>query len=221
MLHAPDADRDVDPQARPALTVISGAVRVIAVGPAAGLLLDQTAQAGDAVPVPPGTRVLAVHTAVPPASAAGAGSTASQARVYGWDPAAPLPYLSDEVLLTAGGIVVSAGRVPWRRYARTGLGWVSPGTLTAGGSAITTRFSQPVDTVAVAIEGGSGDDLALGLAGAARARDAAGQPCRRCWSPTARARSPSSPSCRTPSRAPPGPASTSRSPPVLAGTWPG
>ena len=175
VLHAPDGDRDVDPQVRPALTVISGAVRVIAVGPAAGLLLDQTAQAGDAVPVPPGTRVLAVHTAVPPASAAGAGSIASQARVYGWDPAAPLPYLSDEVLLTAGGIVVSAGRVPWRRYARTGLGWVSPGTLTAGGSAITTRFSQPVDTVAVAIEGGSGDDLAMGLAGAARARDAAGQ----------------------------------------------
>jgi hypothetical protein len=127
------------------------------------------------VPVPPGTRVLAVHTAAPPASAATA-SSASQALVYGWDPAAPLPYLGDEVLLTAGGIVVSAGRVPWRRYGRTALGWVSPGTLTAGASAITTRFSRPVDTVMVAVEGGSGDDLALGLSGATRARDASGQP---------------------------------------------
>jgi hypothetical protein len=173
VLHAPDADRDVDPQTRPALTVLSGAVRVVAVGPGAGLLADQTVQAGDTVPVPPGTRVLAVHTAVPAGAAA---SPAGQAQVYGWDPAAPLPYLGDEVLLTAGGIVVSAGRVPSRRFARTGLGWVPPGTLTAGASAVTTRFSQPVDTVAVAVEGGSGDDLALGLSGATRARDAAGQP---------------------------------------------
>ena len=176
VLHAPDADRDVNPQARPALTVVSGTVRVVAVGPGADLLLDQTAQAGGEVPVPPGTRVLAVHTADPPASAAAAASTESQARVYGWDPGAPLPYLGDEVLLTAGGIVVSAGRVPWRRYARTGLGWVAPGTLTGGASAITTRFSQPVDTVAVAVEGGSGDDLALGLSGATRPKDATGQP---------------------------------------------
>jgi hypothetical protein len=173
VLHAPDADRDVDPQTRPTLTVLSGAVRVVAIGPGAGLLLDQTAQAGDTVPVPPGTRVLAVHTAV----TAGTGvSPAGQAQVYGWDPAAPLPYLGDEVLLTAGGIVFSAGRVPSRRFARTGLGWVPPGTLTAGASAVTTRFSQPVDTVAVAVEGGSGDDLALGLSGATRARDATGQP---------------------------------------------
>jgi hypothetical protein len=148
---------------------------VIAIGPAASLLLDQAAQAGDTVPVPPGTRLLAVHTAFPPAGTATAAGAAGQAQVYGWDPAAPLPYLGDEVLLTAGGIVVSAGRVPWRRYARTGLGWVPPGTLTAGASAITTRFSQPVDTVAVAVEGGSGDDLALGLSGAARARDDTGQ----------------------------------------------
>ena len=174
VLHAPDADRDVDPQSRPALTVVAGAVRVVAVGPGAGLLLDQTAQAGDEIPVPPGTRVLAVHAASPPATAAAA-SAASQAQVFGWDPAAPLPYLGDEVLLTAGGIVVSAGRVPWRRYARTALGWVTPGTLTAGASALTTRFSQPVDTVAVAVEGGSGDDLALGLSGASRARDAYGE----------------------------------------------
>jgi hypothetical protein len=173
VLHAPDADRDVDPQTRPALTVLSGAVRVVAVGPGAGLLADQTVQAGDTVPVPPGTRVLAVHTAVPAGAAA---SPAGQAQVYGWDPAAPLPYLGDEVLLTAGGIVVSAGRVPSRRFARTGLGWVPPGTLTDGASAVTTRFSQPVDTVAVAVEGGGGDDLALGLSGATRARDAAGQP---------------------------------------------
>jgi hypothetical protein len=115
--------------------------------------------------------VLAVHTAV----TAGTGvSPAGQAQVYGWDPAAPLPYLGDEVLLTAGGIVFSAGRVPSRRFARTGLGWVPPGTLTAGASAVTTRFSQPVDTVAVAVEGGSGDDLALGLSGATRARVADG-----------------------------------------------
>jgi hypothetical protein len=174
VLHLPDADRDVDPKARPALTVVSGAVRVVAVGPGASLLADQAAQAGDEVPVPPGTRVLAVHTVDPPASAAASGP--GQARVYGWDPAAPLPYLGDEVLLTAGGIVFSAGRVPWRRYGRTALGWVPPGTLTDGASAVTTRFSQPVDAVAVAVEGGSGDDLALGLSGATRARDAAGQP---------------------------------------------
>ncbi len=174
VLIAPDADRDVDPSARPALTVVSGAVRLVAVGPGAGLLLDQTAPAGITVPVPPSTRVLAVHAALPPATAAA--STVTQPQVYGWDPAAPLPYLGDEVLLTAGGIVLSAGRVPWRQYARTGLGWVSPGTLTDGATAITTRFSQPVDTVAVAVEGGSGDDLALGLSGATRARDATGQP---------------------------------------------
>jgi len=133
------------------------------------------AQAGDVVTVPAGTRVVAVLAIDQDAAAPAGGNGTAGLQVYGWDSASPLPYLGDEVLLTAGGIVVSAGRVPWRRYARTGLGWVSPGMLTAGGSAITTRFSQPVDTVAVAVEGGSGDDLALGLSGAARARDGTGQ----------------------------------------------
>ncbi len=175
VLHAPDADRDVDPTHRPALGVVTGRVRVVAVGPAGALLTETVAQAGDVVIVPAGTRVVAVLAIDQDAAAPAGGNGTASLQVYGWDSASPLPYLGDEVLLAAGGVVLSAGRVPWRRYARVGLGWVTPGAVASGASAVTTRFSHPVDTVAVALEGGSGDDLALGLAGATRARDADGR----------------------------------------------
>jgi len=89
--------------------------------------------------------------------------------VHGWDAATPLPYLGDELLLAAGSVLASAGRVPWRRAMRVGTGWVSPDALTDGPTAVSTRFAEAVDTVAVALEGGAGaDDLALGLDGASR-----------------------------------------------------
>ncbi len=50
-------------------------------------------------------------------------------------------------------------------------GWVGADAVVGGASAVVTTFAGAVDVVAVAMEGGDGDDLSLGIEGAQRSAD--------------------------------------------------
>jgi hypothetical protein len=166
LLRLPDHGRDVDPKRRPVLTVAEGRVRVVAVRPGSLVARDAILAAGEQLAVPAGTRsVLCV--AGPPDDP-----------VAGWIAHTPVAYAGDETWAGAGVTVRSAGRVPARGLANAGAGWIAPDTLVAGETAVVTTFAAPVTVIAVAIEGGdaSGDDIALGLAGAARPLGPDGRP---------------------------------------------
>jgi hypothetical protein len=68
--------------------------------------------------------------------------------------------------------------VPRRGSAALRAGWASPNELVSGDSAVTTTFAMPVAALAVALEGGTGPDFALGVDGARRPIAADGAPER-------------------------------------------
>ncbi|RZS86838.1 hypothetical protein EV189_2254 [Motilibacter rhizosphaerae] len=164
VLALPDAARDVDEQRRPVLVVRSGTVRVLALLPGGRAGLDAVVGEGAGLPVPAGTRAVVLVPAV------------EGAPVAGWDAATALPYAGDGVHVAAGCTVRASGRVPRRRTAPTRLGWSAPDLVVGGASGVTTTFAAPVTLVAVALEGGAGDDLRLGLDGAVRPVRADGSP---------------------------------------------
>ena len=164
----PDAARDADVTRRPSLVVRKGRARVIALGPAGGVTIDRIVAAGSSgdlgsVIVPPATRGLVII---------GLGERASRLTepvgVAGWVSEVPLPSATDGVLIAAGCVVDAVGRVPTRGAAALRSGWVAPADLVAGESAVTTTFAAPISAVAIALEGGTGQDFALGVDGAER-----------------------------------------------------
>jgi hypothetical protein len=116
--------------------------------------------------VPPATRSLVVVGLGP----------AADPQVFGWTAGVPLPSATDGILVAAGAVVDAVGRVPERGVAPLRSGWVAPAALVAGESAVVTTFAAPIVAVAVALDGGTGDDLALGLHGAQRPVAADGTP---------------------------------------------
>src|SRR6185295_15810688 len=85
---------------------------------------------------------------------------------------------TDGVLIAAGCVVDAAARVPRRGSAALRAGWASPDELVRGESAVTTTFAAPVAALAVALEGGTGSDFALGVDDARRPIAADGAPER-------------------------------------------
>jgi hypothetical protein len=163
ILELPDAARDGDTQKRPAL-VVRGQARIVALGPAGGVAADVTidsavSRTGGTVVVPPATRSLV---------AIGLAAGATPSPVAGWLAGVPLPSATDGVLIGAGCVLDAVGRVPGRGVAALRAGWVAPDELVSGESAVATTFAQPIAAVAVALEGGTGDDVALGVDGARR-----------------------------------------------------
>ena len=171
VLALPDADRDVDAAHRPVLLVQAGLVRAVLLGPAGRVLADTPLGKGTTLPVPPGTRRVALV-----GLGDGSSPTVGGPDLLGWATDAPLPYLGGEVLLGRDVVIRSAARVPSRRFAQVRTGWVAPDVLVGGTSAVVTEFARPPVVVAVAMEGGAGDDLALGIDGADRPTGADGRP---------------------------------------------
>jgi hypothetical protein len=158
-----DASRDVDASRRPSLILRRGRARVIALGPAGGVAFDRIVSAGsseDRIVVPPATRGLVVVGLSEGSSGPG--------EVSGWVSEVPLPSATDGVLVAAGCVVDAVGRVPTRGVASLRSGWVAPDDVIAGESAVTTTFAAPIGAVAIALEGGTGPDFALGVDGAKR-----------------------------------------------------
>jgi hypothetical protein len=176
VLELPDAARDADSARRPNLIVRNGRARIVALGPGGGVFVDRVVAAGGAdkgtLVVPPATRsliVIGLPTATDPAPGL---------PVAGWSADVPLPSASDGVLVGAGCVIDAAGRVAQRGSAPLRAGWASPDRLVSGESAVTTTFAAPVAALAVALEGGTGPDFALGIDGARRPIAADGAPER-------------------------------------------
>ncbi len=166
----PDAARDGDRQRRPILALRSGRARVVAIGPAGGVRADLILEASEAsrqreLALPTATRTLVVIGLAAPVAGLRA---QADSPVAGWVAAVPLPSASDGVLIGAGCVLDVEGRVPARGVAALRAGWVAPADLVSGESAAATTFAGPIAAVAIALEGGRGDDFALGIAGAAR-----------------------------------------------------
>ena len=177
VLELPDAARDASAKRRPALIVRNGSARVVALGPAGGVAVDrivnpEVQRAGGVVMIPPATRSLLVIGL----ASTSANGPREASRVAGWVASVPLPSATDGVLVAAGCVVDAVGRVPERGVAALRSGWVAPDELVSGESAVTTTFAAPIAALAVALEGGAGADVVLGVDGARRPIAADGSP---------------------------------------------
>ena len=174
VLALPDADRDVDPHYRPRLEVAEGVVRVVASGPG-------RVDADAVLPPAAGARCRRARGA----SARGAGACGGPGtagapdappEVTGWadDVPAAVPGRRGVPRGRRGGHLGGPGTARGAAHVRTG--WVAADLVVGGATAVATRFAGPVDLVAVAMEGGDGDDLAIGIEGARRATGPDGTP---------------------------------------------
>jgi hypothetical protein len=155
VLQMPDAGLDVDTRAtaRPVLAV-RGQARVVALSSDGEVLLDDAAADGD-VRVPPLTAVVAVQAD---------GRLDVTDGLAGWHHGSAVLRLGSHAAIGPGCVLaLDAGP------DAGGLGAAVAVDLVAGASAVTTRFSAPVSTVAVVLEGAAPqrlDPLALELHGA-------------------------------------------------------
>jgi hypothetical protein len=115
------------------------------------------------VPVPAGTALLAVQAD---------GSTSGGDGLAGWHARSRLCSLGSNAALGPGCVVTVEGAP-----SRSGTVWTTSTDLLAYASAVRTRFSTPVRTLAVTVAGGDNDRLLgldLELTGADRAVDESG-----------------------------------------------
>jgi len=160
VLHLPDAAIDVAPEPRPTLR-ITGRGRVTMIS---GRGIGQDADLADAgVPVPAGTDVVVVHAD---------GSAAAPDGLPGWHSRSRVARIGTHAAVGAGCSIIAdaVGGSPV-------LAWGAAAEVVSGAARITTRFTTPVTTVAIALAGGqpaSLDPTSLHLLGASVATDAKG-----------------------------------------------
>jgi hypothetical protein len=172
VLELPDAARDADPERRPTLAVRSGMARIVVLGPAGGVYQDVVLNANapgqdQTLSVPQATRSV-VAVALEAQSSSRPARHVRQPAMAGWTADVPLPSATDGVLIGAGCVIDSVGRSPARGATPLRAGWVAPDELVSGETAVSTTFAEPIAAVAIALEGGAGDDLVLGIEGAER-----------------------------------------------------
>ncbi len=174
VLRVPNAVRDVGGGDRPQLGISGCSVRVVALANG-GVVSDDLDVSGDQQTwaLPAGCERVAVL-------ALGDGS-AQEAGLAGWHSGMQLPYLGWSTGIGARCTVRSTGQPIAAHRERGQAGWVTGAELARGRSTVATRFSQPVTVVLIALDdpealGGDvdGRTLVLGLDGAERSRDAAG-----------------------------------------------
>jgi hypothetical protein len=174
VLKVPNASRDVADGERPQLGFAGGPVRLVAVG-LGGVVtddLDVDAQQ-QSWELPPTSERIAVI-------ALGDGAE-QETGLAGWHSGMQLPYVGWSTGIGSRCTVRSSGSPIVQHRERRDAGWVSGAELARGLSTVSTRFAQPVTVVVVAVDdpealGGNvdGRKLVLGLDGADRAADAAG-----------------------------------------------
>ena len=174
VLRVPNAARDVGDADRPQLGISGCSVRVVALANG-GAVSDDLDLSGDqetwALPV--GCERVAVLAL--------GDDSVQEAGLAGWHSGMQLPYLGWSTGIGARCTVRSTGQPIAAHRERGQAGWVTGAELARGRSTVATRFSQPVTVVLIALDdpealGGDvdGRTLVLGLAGAERSRDAAG-----------------------------------------------
>jgi len=157
VLHAPDANIDLDEQLRPRFSV-TGQVRVTMTSSGGTVLLDATVT--DSVVVPPRTAMIGVQAA---------GDTAVRDGLAGWHERSRLARLSGRVAMGPGCTLQVEGVVSEAPPA-----WVAADDLLVQATVVTTRFTGPVTTIAIVLAGSDtpdGSDVTLELDGATRVAD--------------------------------------------------
>ncbi|WP_426560702.1 DUF6603 domain-containing protein [Angustibacter sp. McL0619] len=163
VLQLPDAALDVDPDRRPSVAV-SGKARVTVILGRTVLHDDDVLDA--AVPIPHGATHVAVQAD---------GDADARDGWAGWHDRTRVARIGAQSALAAG-CVLSADAVGSRI-----MRWDTAGAMVAGAREVTTRFSRPVSTVAVALSGATASSLTptlLHLVGARVATDRAGRELR-------------------------------------------
>lgn len=147
LLTMPDAavDRDAtgDPAARRPALGVEGQARVVAMRGDGEVVLDATGRGR--VPVPPGTALLAVQA-----------SPVQDDGLAGWHVRSRVCALGTHAAIASGCVITVAGMPTTPRAAV----WVSAGELIAATAEILTRFSGPVQAVAIALETATAERLA-------------------------------------------------------------
>lgn len=178
VLQMPNADRDIDPDAKRPRLMVAGASRVVVLAHGGGVLLDGPGSAeGTAIPM--GAERVAV-LAVGGETAADAASATPPPGYAGWHSGQELAYVGWATAIAAGCTVKAEGSSVQSTRQRFRAGWILGADLVDPATIASTRFAQPVRTVAVIIDDPAASDAARGLSltldGADRRSGPDGQP---------------------------------------------
>lgn len=183
VLKLPNARADAAPEGRrPRLAVNGAPARVVLLAhggkPLADTLVGPELERS-AVEIPAGTeRIVAIGQGLAAREGAAAGARIGLA---GWHAGMQLPYAGFSTAVAPGCVLHAVGERLELHGERLEAGWVGGAELARGISTVTTTFSIAARTVLIALDdpAAAGDPVAarqllLGLDGAVRARDAAG-----------------------------------------------
>lgn len=173
VMRLPNAARDVaETRTRPRLGVAGGPARAIVLGPGGDVLMDG-APVRNAIALPEGAERIAVL-------ALGDGDPAAGG-LSGWHAGQELAYIGWMTAVAPGALVQVEGTRPLeRRRQRFRAGWTPAAELVRDATIVTTRFTDPVTAVVVALDDpGTRDDgrfVSLDLTGATRPTGQDGAP---------------------------------------------
>jgi hypothetical protein len=175
-----NADAALDGE-RPMLAVTGAAARVVVLGHGGNLLADRIVGAGRRRRA----ATLAIGRGAERIVAIGQPATegeALDAGLAGWHSGMQMPYAGWSTGVAPGCVVRSAGEPLRLHRERVDAGWISGAELARGVCTVTTTFAVAPTTVVIVLDdpaafgdAAGGRQLLLGLDGAERARDAAGE----------------------------------------------
>lgn len=183
VLKLPNARADAAPEGRRPRLAVSGApARVVLLSHGGKRLADTLVGPGatsNAIEIPRGTeRIVAIGQGV---AARGGAAPGARIGLAGWHAGMQLPYAGFSTAVAPGCVVHAVGERLVLHRERLEAGWVNGAELARGISTVTTTFSIGPRTVLIALDdpAAAGEPVAarqllLGLDGAVRARDAAG-----------------------------------------------
>lgn len=153
VLSSLDARYDGDTTSRPHLS-LEGRARMLALA-GRSIVADVESSSEDTtpVPVPAGTTLIAVHCG---------GDLDPEDGWPGWHEGSRIARLGERAALGAG-CALSVDRIADAR-SRT-IAWEPAQSLTGGARSVTTRFTRPVHTLAIALTGPDGGEVDLARAG--------------------------------------------------------
>lgn len=165
---------------RPRLRVGSAPSRVVLLGLGGNLLADQLV-GPDAAGLPGSIEIVAGTERIVAIGQSTQAAAARDAGLAGWHAGMQMPYAGWSSAVAPGCVVKSNGEPLKLHRERLDAGWVGGAELARGISTVATTFSEAPRSVVIVLDDPSafgdpadGRQLVMGLDGAARAQDAAG-----------------------------------------------
>jgi hypothetical protein len=154
VLQLPNARRDVDSKTPRPRLMIQGAARVVALSHGGDVLWDG-AGSPNGIVIPMGTeRVVVLATGE---------STESANGLAGWHSGQELAYVGWSCAIGAGAVIQAEGARVRSTRQRFRAGWAHGAELVTGTTIVSTRFTDPVQTVAILLDDPVDSDAARGL----------------------------------------------------------